>query len=488
MRPCIVAFCWFAAWVYGGPASVQITVVKTLSGMSGPHAAVSADMMGGVSPKYLVGFINAGFSVRSKTDGHEIQPAQTLEQFWGAAFKNAGSDLAGSPYDPRIFYDPLTSRWFATSDLMITGRTLSNHMLIGVSSDDDPTHPWKAVEYLAKTAVDNMKLGLDKNGFYSTALAGSREESVSVPVIAIPKGDLLWKGQAVPSLANMNVFDVDAGSRLTDHKFRGVEGMVPAFDLDPNKRPGDPMIYVNRYRSEVDGETMIQLRRVIWTSSTRATLSEPTTIGLGTHYTVQPTTLGIQPPLSDGLFSPGIRAGEARIVNAVAKKGSVWAIAAAEIGSRTGAFWVEIDARTMKLVQHGTLSDPAADILFPSLNVDANGNLGIAMTHVSAREAASTYVTGRLASDPPGTLQPLVKAVEGRYVFFQPGTDLTKAGANVSWSDFSTMVVDPSDPTLLWSYQEAATNDCMPAETNAGKYGTDWVAFRVGSPGKKGTR
>jgi hypothetical protein len=41
------------------------------------------------------------------------------------------------------------------------------------------------------------------------------------------------------------------------------------------------------------------------------------------------------------------------------------------------------------------------------------------------------------------------------------------------------MVVDPADPTLFWSYQEAATNDCQPTETNAGRFGTTWVGFRV---------
>jgi len=356
---------------------------------------------------------------------------------------------------------------------------MTAHMLIGVSSDDDPRHPWKAVEFDAKVSVDNMKLGLDRNGFYATALA-----SPKVPVIAIPKTDLLWKGRAVPSLAHLNYMDVDV-IRLDDKKGSGQEGMVPAFDLNPNKTRGDAMVFVNRYRTEVGGETFIQIRKLTWTSATTATLSEAVNVGLGTHHPVQPTTRAVQPPLPGGLYSPAIGPGEGRVVNAVARHGSVWTIAATEVGDRVGAFWVEIDLATMKTAQHGTLRLPDADILFPSLNVDARGNLGIAFTRTSATEGPSTYVTGRLKADPPNTIRPAVRASEGRFVYLRPETDLTKPDQGTSYSDYSTTVMDPSDPMLFWSYQQVASHDCLPKEANGGRFGTNWVAFRVGGSGKK---
>ncbi|HEY3121139.1 MAG TPA: hypothetical protein VGL15_10990, partial [Vicinamibacteria bacterium] len=47
-----------------------VTVVKTFPGFSGPNpttaGSTSADMMGGVSPRHLVGFTNRGFSVQAK--------------------------------------------------------------------------------------------------------------------------------------------------------------------------------------------------------------------------------------------------------------------------------------------------------------------------------------------------------------------------------------------------------------------------------------
>src|SRR5258706_11544791 len=136
----------------------------------------------------------------------------------------------------------------------------------------------------------------------------------------------------------------------------------------------------------------------------------------------------------------------------------------------------------MKLVQHGTFSDPDGDLLFPSLNVDDHGNLGMGMSRPSAAEALSIYVAGRLASDPPNTLRPMVRAMQGRSVHYRKDTDLTKPGQSVSWSDYSTVVVDPSDPSLFWTFQEATTNETIPKE-KADSYGTHWVAWRVRGKG-----
>jgi hypothetical protein len=481
-------------------ASAQVTVVKTFAGTNGPNpapnTALSTDMMCGVSPKFLVGFINAGFSVRSKVDGHELQPHQTLEQFWTTALKNAGGQLVGDPYDPRIFYDPLSSRWFASSNTHINrgrtaGSSMTRDMLIGVSMDDDPTHPWKAVVYQVENTaldIDNNKIGIDRNGVYLTTLVGVTHKVV--PMVAIPKTDLLWKGNAAPSLAHVNYFETPkapADPARGTHGSRGDEGMIPAFDLNPDKKLGDPMIFINRFQAEWGGETAMQIRKVTWTSPTTATMTGPFQVGLGTTHT-EPTTQAMQPPLPQkGLVSPPIRPGGGRLVNAVVSHGSVWAIAATQVGSHTGAFWVEIDLKTLKLVQHGTLGDPAADIIFASLNVDVNANLGIAMNRTSDTDYPSIYVTGRLASDPPNTLRPMVKAVEGRYVFVPLKWDLSKPGNGTGYMDFSTVVVDPVDPTLFWTYQEVPTNDCLPVETNGGKFGTAFVAFRVGPAARHGT-
>jgi len=477
--------------------AAQVEVVHVFPGRDGPHPAgapaPSVDTMGGVGPKHLVDFFNGGVVMRSKSDGKEVQPYQTMEEFWRAALKNAGKELPAYPYDPRIFFDPLTSRWFAIADVWLApppgggrGSCCLKHILLGVSRDDDPTHPWKALDIETQVQVDNVKIGLDKNGVYLTELEAGNVDQPAGWVLVVPKADLLWKGGDAPSLAHMNRLEVKMAPRMADRRFRGEWGMIPVFDLNPKKKLSDPEIYINRYRTEVDGETMIQIRKVMWTSPTQASVSDPIEIGLGTHDAIQPTSRGVQPALPEGMYAPGLAPGEGRLVNAIVRDGSVWTIAATEVNNRTGAFWVQIDLASMKLVQRGTLADADADLLFPSLNVDGDGNLGIAVMRTSANEAASTYVTGRLRSDPPNQLRPLVRAVEGRFPYFLKNTDLTKPNQGVPTSDFATAVLDPSDPTLIWSYQFAAINNCLPQQENGGRYATRWVAFRVGAANKPG--
>ena len=43
---------------------------------------------------------NGGFTVYSKTDGHVIQPTQSLVDFWVAALKNSGTDSKPGEGDP----------------------------------------------------------------------------------------------------------------------------------------------------------------------------------------------------------------------------------------------------------------------------------------------------------------------------------------------------------------------------------------------------
>jgi hypothetical protein len=389
----------------------------------------------------------------------------------------------------------LSSRWFAMSnthpDREKRGSPMTRDVLIAVSADEDPTHAWKGVLYqVPRDAVDNNKLGLDKNGLYMSAIVGVG--SKVVPMLAIPKADLLWKGDQAPSLAHVNYFEtpkISADPARGSHGSRGEEGMIPAYDLDPAKKPGDPMIFVNRFQAAWDGETAIQIRKVTWTSPTKAEMTGPFTIGLGRTYT-EPKDQAAQPPLADKTqVSPPIRPGGGRIVNAVVKHGSVWMIAATQVGAQPGAFWVQIDLKTLKVMQQGSLGDPSAALVFPSLNVDADGNVGIGLNRMSASEYPSVWVTGRLKTDPPGTVRPMVRAAAGSHVYLLVDWDTAAARAGVNYMDHSTVVVDPADPTLFWTYHVVTTQDMGPIDKDGkkvgtGAYGTMFVAWRVGPPRK----
>ncbi len=73
--------------------------------------ALPPDSNGTIGPRHFVEFINGEFAVYNKTNGTNIKRISDLK-FWS----NAGVILATSDVvtDPRIIFDPLSQRWFAT--------------------------------------------------------------------------------------------------------------------------------------------------------------------------------------------------------------------------------------------------------------------------------------------------------------------------------------------------------------------------------------
>ena len=104
----------------------------------------------------------------------------------------------------------------------------------------------------------------------------------------------------------------------------------------------------------------------------------------------------------------------------------------------------------------------------PTLAVDANGNIGLGCTRTSAKEYPSVYVMIHAANDPPNTMRPAVLAAKGTTAF----RSNRAAKYGLPWGSYSSTCVDPSDPTIFWTYQEYATS------SNPGHYATCWVAFK----------
>jgi hypothetical protein len=126
-------------------------------------------------------------------------------------------------------------------------------------------------------------------------------------------------------------------------------------------------------------------------------------------------------------------------------------------------------AKVGALLQEGFIDDPDCDYLVPSLAVDADGNIGLGCTRTSATEYPSAYVMMHAAADPPGTMRRPVLAAKGKTIF--SASRNTRFG--IAWGNYHSTCVDPSDPTLLWTYQQYATSDVP------GRYTTCWAAFRL---------
>jgi hypothetical protein len=133
------------------------------------------------------------------------------------------------------------------------------------------------------------------------------------------------------------------------------------------------------------------------------------------------------------------------------------------------ARWYEIatGGSAPSLEQQGTLAPgPGVDTYMPSAALGTDGGIGLTYIESSPTEDMSMHVTGRLATDPAGAMQPGVLAKAGEQYY---------QGTRVG--DFSGIEVDPSNGTSYWAANEyaiATTDLSLP------NWGT-WIAnFQVG--------
>ena len=123
---------------------------------------------------------------------------------WSTFWSNAGVTPSGgypSTFDPRVVYDPVSTRWFASSLDSGSGTTSTfvNNFLLAVSNSSDPTAGWKGFKIAGAPPTiatsyftDFDTLGFNKDQVY---LASKNFPnvigSVSTSILAVPKASLL---------------------------------------------------------------------------------------------------------------------------------------------------------------------------------------------------------------------------------------------------------------------------------------------------------
>ncbi len=146
---------------------------------------------------------------------------------------------------------------------------------------------------------------------------------------------------------------------------------------------------------------------------------------------------------------------DARIVSNVVEVGnSLWfahSVADPSFGG-SAIRWYEIDETTNAVLQTGLINDPNIDFYNPSIAVNAAGNVVIGSSGSGNSQAVSAYVFyGTTTAGITTFASPqLVRQGSGNYAI------LDGFGNNL-WGEYSATVVDPSDSSTFWTFQEFAS-------------------------------
>lgn len=125
--------------------------------------------------------------------------------------------------------------------------------------------------------------------------------------------------------------------------------------------------------------------------------------------------------------------------------------------------WGDIDSRT------------TSSVAYPSINVDKDGNMGIAFLMGGLDLKASIAYTGRLANDPPGTTRfPIQIAQTQEYLYDGANAEkpLPPDGSTTilvnRWGDYSSLVVDPVDHKTFYIFQQLADDSPFSVDPSTG--------------------
>lgn len=390
------------------------------SALNVDSSSFAPNTMGAVGPDHIVELINERYTVYDKS-GNELE-SSNLNDFWTMT---AGATISGDSIQPRIVYDPISARFFATS----IGAEADNQVYVAITMSNDPTAGWQSVQFSVDTLGEEQAviatLGYDANGIYiATNNEGPSGDDLSV--FSIPKRDLLG---AVPSVARMTRFEgLDPtmfGSTIQVAQDIGVSSRAIAL-------------------SAFDSGTTLIRSDIVGSSGPGAGLTGPIEITVPAY---ESAPAGRQPsgdPLLN--LSPEFTS------NIVRANDSLWAVqSTAGTGANSAIRWYQIDIATNDLVNWGTIEDTNVDYLYPSIAVNEFGAITIGFTAtgpdlVPSSAAVTGYTTKGLLDTP---------VVEfGEVAILTPGVDSYFISFENPWGNYSATRVDPNDPFSFWTFQE----------------------------------
>ena len=428
---------------------------------TGNTSGLPPDSNGSIGPNHFVEFINGEFAVYKKTNGLNIKRIADLT-FWSHAGLFIGPNTAVT--DPRVVYDPLCQRWFATmvdADASVADPTTrANDFLFAVSATSDPTGTWRGFLFQADPDngyfADFPTLGMDSNAVYISGDFFSSNSPVGPGLLSIPKADLLLNP---PSIDNRTWFGV------MDYAVRG-QVLQPVMCFDGTSS-GNIVAAGNAGMDSIPYSNLVCFA-VQNSATTNATLTDPVNLN------VLPYEVPYNSDMDTPLFTvtqpddtAQLEANDARFSARVYGAGGVlYAVHNPELDGHIAIRWYRINAANRALLESGTLADPNQDLFFPAIAANAYGTVVIGYNacglsnNVSCYAMAGQTVNGVTTFGSPVTLQTGATSYHGDDELYD---ELLGLPPYSRWGDYNTLSQDPSDATRFWSIimfpSDAANND-----------------------------
>jgi len=409
-------------------------------GPAGPFTviAVPPDPNGVAGPNHYVQVVNLSFAVFGK-DGTPLLGPLANNAIWQGFGGICETQNSG---DPTVNYDRFADRW-VIGQMAIDPINFAFAECVAVSTTGDPTGSYARYAFVTDGGlIDYPKIGVWPDAYYLTfnEFTALTENFIGPSICALDRARMLAGlpadqicfnpgpnfGSLLPAdLQGTLLPPAGAPNPLLSLDFGGAGLDLWKFHVD----------FINQASSTFTGPTVLPVAPFVLACAG----------GGGSVCVPQPGTTQTLDTVGDRVMNRldyrNFGDHEAMVVNH-----------SVTVGSSVGVRWYEVrnPSTTPAVFQQGTLAPDATFRWMGSAAINRAGSIAVGYSSSSSSVFPSVRFTGRLASDPLGTM-------EAEQVMFA-GTGSQIDGVD-RWGDYSGLTVDPADDCTFWYTNEYLVND-----------------------------
>ncbi|HXE89395.1 MAG TPA: fibronectin type III domain-containing protein [Terriglobales bacterium] len=389
------------------------------------------DTNGDVGATQYVQWVNTSFAIFDKATGALLYgPAAGNTLFAGVG----GPCQNDNDGDPIVQYDQLANRWVLTQ-LAGVDSGPPYYQCVAVSMTSDATGSYWRYVWAIDDLNDYPKLSVWPNAYYLTFnrfLFG-----------------ILFSGASACALERSDMLIGQPAWMICYNLSSSYASLLPG-DLDGNNLPppGAPGLFFNL------GTNSVNLWRMQpdFVTPDNTTLTGPINIPVAAFTRACAQSCVPQPNTSQRLDALGDRPMYRLAYRNFGDHESLVVNHSIVAGSSIGVRWYEIrnPFGSPVVFQQGTFAPDNEYRWMGSIAMDAAGNIAVGYSVSSGVTRPSIRYTGRVASDPLGTMQGETAIIDGT------GSQLPSLNR---WGDYSSMTVDAADDCTFWYTTEYLKND-----------------------------
>ena len=409
--------------------------------------SIPPDTHGAVNGTYCMTAINDSVTIRTRA-GVEVS-GMTLDQFWNPVLAGGGS------FDPRIFYDNYTKRWYMIADA--NGDLASSALLVAVSKTSSPTGGW--FEFIVPVGIPGYWVDYPTVGYNKKWIAvGGNPFSVS---------------SGASNGAVMYVFNkalLLAGTSATYTKINETNSFTicPAEMYDTV----DQNLFAVESWDNTTGKLQLWKISGPVATPTMAVVGQPSSAPFLWNY--QASVGGGGGDFAPQLGTTGlIQCNDDRIYDLKYINGNLWCshnvfLPATGTTTHCSVQWWQFDTLANP-VQIGYVNDNSATnpnfYYFPAVAVNTLGDVLVGFTTSSKLAHANAAYALHMHTDPVDSTRPAYVFRHGQSTYFK-----NYGGPRDRWGDYSQSCLD-TNFNDFWTVQETV------ASTNT--YDTWWAYVQV---------